>query len=191
MNRDDRWDRRYAEGDWVDVRRPAEIVEEALPRLPTPGVALDVACGAGRNALFLARAGWKVVAVDLSLPGLERLSRRARARHLPVLPVRADLARFDLAPASVDLVVNTHFLLRPLFPVLERALRPGGILLFETYSVTELDELGGDIRREFALERGELRRAFPDLEILVHEEGVFEREEGERGIARLIARRPG
>ncbi len=186
------WDDRYADGDWIDLARPAAIVRDAASWLEgAGGVAWDVACGAGRNALHLAAAGWRVLAVDRSAEGLRRLRRRAHERELPVQPVRADLARFALEPASVDLVVNTHFLLRPLFPRLRAALRPGGLLLFETFSVHEIEELGGDVRRAFALERGELARAFAGWEVLLYEEGVFEREEGERGLARLIARKPG
>jgi tellurite methyltransferase len=147
-----------------------------------------VACGAGRNTLFLARRGWRVMGVDLSVEGLRLLDRRARSEGLPVLPVLADAGAFLVRPRSFDLVVNTFFLLREAFPLLRQALRPGGLLLFETFSVLELDELGGDIRREFALEQGELLRAFPDLQVLLHEEGIFERDEGERGLARLVAR---
>ncbi len=184
-----RWDERYAEGDWEDLSAPAEIVTDALSSLPPSGLALDVACGAGRNAAFLAERGWRVAAVDLSLEGLRRLAARTRPQNLPVLPVLADVGCFDVRPGTVDLVVNTYFLLRSAFPFLRTALRTGGIVVFETFSVIELEELGGDIRREFTLERGELLRAFSDFDVLFHEEGVFEREGGEQGLARLIARK--
>jgi tellurite methyltransferase len=197
-DRRSRWDERYLEGDWVDVEEPATLLRESLPLLSeaeamarargSRPLALDVACGAGRNTLFLARRGWRVMGVDLSVEGLRLLERRARSEGLPVLPVLADAGAFQVRPRSFDLVVNTFFLLREAFPLLRQALRPGGLLLFETFSVLELDELGGDIRREFALEQGELLRAFPDLQVLLHEEGIFERDEGERGLARLVAR---
>jgi len=198
-DRRERWDARYGDGDWVDVEAPARILSEAmelLPRegisLPEPGgLALDLACGAGRNARFLARRGWRVMGVDLSIEGLRRMDARTRAEDLPVLPVLADAARFRVRPGSFDLAVNSWFLLRSTFPLLRDALRPGGVLLFETFSALELDELGGDVRRAFTVERGELLEAFSGFEILLHEEGVFEREEGERGLARLIARKPG
>lgn len=191
----ERWDDRWDAGDWIDGREPAAIVRDAAPWLdPRPAgasrLALDVACGAGRNALYLAERGWRVLAVDLSRAGLRRLSERSRRRGLPVQPVQADLARFSVAPESVDLVVNTHFLLRSAFPLLRAALKPGGLLLFETFSVLEIEELGGDVRRAYALERGELRGAFREFEPLLWEEGVFARAEGERGLARLIARKP-
>ncbi len=185
-----RWDERYRTGDWADVDEPAAIVTDAEPWLSPPGRAFDVACGAGRNALHLARRGYTVVAVDISWEGLKRLARRARRERLDVHPVHADLERFELPPETFDLIVNSRFLLRRLFPLFRRALKPGGLLLIETFNVDEIEVLGGDIRRAFALERGELLEAFAGFERLLYEEGVFECREGERGLARLIARKP-
>ncbi len=191
MTKEDRsrWDERYRDGDWADIDEPATLVKDAEAWLHPPGLVLDVACGAGRNALHLARLGFSVVAVDISWEGLQRLARRARAERLNIYPVHADLERFALPAGKFDLVVNTRFLLRSLLPKFRNTLKPGGLLVFETFNVDELEVLGGDIRREYALERGELRAAFSEFEILLYEEGVFERREGERGLARLVARK--
>ncbi len=184
----ERWDERYRDGDWVDSEQPSPIVSDALPWLQTPGRVLDAACGAGRNSLFLARAGHRVISVDISWLGLQLLAERARREHLPIHPVHADLGSFPIPAASFDIIINTKFLLRDLFPAYVTALRPGGLLIFETYNVDELDVLGGDMRREFVLERNELKEAFASsLDLLLYEEGVFERPEGERGLARMIA----
>ncbi len=184
-----RWDDRYRTGDWADLDEPARILRDAARWLTPPGLALDVACGAGRNALHLARLGYTVIAADLSSEGLSRLAEQARAANLPIHPIQADLDRFAPPAERFDVIVNTRFLLRSLFPEFRRALKPGGLLLFETFNVDEIEVLGGDIRRAYALERGELRRAFADLEMLLYEEGVFEEDEGERGLARMIARK--
>ncbi len=186
-----RWDERYRTGDWLDIDEPATILKQGEAWLEPPGLALDVACGAGRNALHLARRGFSVIAVDISWEGLQRLTRRARAERLDILPIHADLDRFALRPERFDLVVNTRFLLRGLFPVVRQALKPGGLILFETFTVEEIEVLGGDMRREFVLERGELARAFSDFEIVRYEEGILDEPEGERGLARMIARKPG
>jgi len=185
-----RWDERYAVGDWPRFDRPSRVLRDAEAWLAEPGLALDVACGAGRNALWLARRGFKVVGVDISWEGLKRLRRRARDEKLDIHLVLADLERFAFPPASFDLIVNARFLLRSLFPSFRSALKPGGLLLVDTFSVHEIEELGGDIRRAYALERGELGQVFRDFEILLYEEGIFEEPEGERGLARLAARRP-
>jgi SAM-dependent methyltransferase len=184
-----RWDERYRGGDWADVDEPAAIVENAEAWLKPPGLVLDVACGAGRNSLHLARRGFTVIAVDISWEGLQRLWRRAKAERLAVHPILADLERFPLPSATFDIIVNTRFLLRSLFPAFRHALKPGGLLLFETFNVDEIEVLGGDIRREFALERGELREAFSGFEVLSYAEGVYDEPEGQRGLARMIARK--
>ena len=85
----ERWDQRYRDGDWVDSDSPSPIVEDAVPWLSPPGRALDVACGSGRNSLFLARFGFEAIAVDLSWRGLHLLAKRARSERLGVHPVRA------------------------------------------------------------------------------------------------------
>jgi tellurite methyltransferase len=185
-----RWEERYADGDWADIEEPARILEDAEAWLAESGLALDLACGAGRNALWLARRGFTVLAVDISWQGLQRLRRRARNENLDVHLALADLESFALPRDTFDLIVNTRFLLRPLLPSLRDALRPGGLLLVETYNVDEIEVLGGDIRRAYALERGELKQLFWDFEMLLYEEGVFEEAEGERGLARMVARRP-
>jgi SAM-dependent methyltransferase len=191
MSQDERarWDERYADGDWADIDEPAKILEEAEAWLEPPGLALDVACGAGRNSLQLARRGFTVVSVDISWNGLQRLAHRASDDELPIYPIHADLERFVLPEATFDVIVNTRFLLRSLFFEFRKALKPGGLLVFESFNVEEIETLGGDIRREYALERGELLEAFSDFEILLYEEGVFEKREGERGLARFIGRK--
>ncbi len=164
-------------------------MRDALPHLGPPGVALDLASGAGPDARFLADRGWKVLALDLSIEGLRRMRAADRPGRNP-WPVLGDAATFRTRPAAFDLVVNHRFLLRESFALIRESLRPGGLLLFETFSVIELEELGAGIHPAFTLRRGELLEAFVGWEILLHEEGVFEREEGERGLARLIARKP-
>jgi hypothetical protein len=67
-------------------------------------------------------------------------------------------------------IVNTRFLLRRLFPTFRSALKPGGPLLVETFSVDEIEVLGGDIRRDYGLERGELARELADFEMLLYED---------------------
>lgn len=186
-----RWDARWAEGDPLDPDRPSAVVRDADPWLPADGWALDLACGTGRNALYLAERGLRVVAVDLSGRALHRLGRRAAERDLPIQPVQADLGRFAVRPGRFRVVVNTRFLLRDAFSLIREALAPGGLLVFETFNVDEIELLGGDLRRAYTLGRGELRRAFEDFEPLVYEEGVLPRPEGDRGLARLIARKPG
>lgn len=187
-----RWEERYAVGDWVPVEEPAWVVEHARPFLRPPGLAWDAASGPGRHSLLLARLGFRVLATDISWAALRRLRERARAEGLPVFPVHADLNVWRPRPApQFEVVLDTYFLLRPLFPVFRESLKPRGLLIVETYNVDEIDVLGGDIRRAHALEHGELVESFRGFEVLHYEEGVLMTDEGERGLTRMIARKPG
>lgn len=171
MSRPDleRWEARYADGgppDW----RPDRWVAARAADLPT-GRVLDVACGWGRHALWLAARGHTVVGVDGSLTALGGARAEAHRRGLApqVLFVQADLDRPCLAPATFDLIVVVRFLDRDLAPTLEALLRPGGTLLYATFTRKRLDSRP-DFNPDFLLGPGELPTLFPGLTILETEE---------------------
>ena len=194
------WDAKHSLAAREAIEPPAGILAELWPLLPT-GAALDLACGRGRNAIFLAEHGRPVTAVDWSPAALDLLEERAQTLHFPVRRIQR-IEKAKQAHAGIDLVladlegaqleVNGYFLIlcvrylqRSLFPQICRALRPGGMLLFETYTKAQLDFPGGPRNPAHLLDQGELRRAFPELQT------VFYRElRAEQGIASLAARKP-
>jgi tellurite methyltransferase len=183
--------------------RPAPFLEEVLPLISraqgaaagssepamNPPLALDLACGAGRDAVFLARNGFEVEGWDHAPEALDRVRELARCNGVTVLTELRDLERPGLPPPArpFDLIVCFRFLHRPLFPWMERALAPGGWLVYETYRVGQ-ERFGRPIRAHFLLARGELARAFPTLETIRYEE--LDPEAGPVS-ARLLARKPG
>src|ERR1700735_4449505 len=112
------------------------FLAEMLARIPR-GVVLDVAAGRGRSALALARAGNAFVAVDYSAEAMSLLASYAQAERLAIWPVVANLDSFHLKHESFDAIVNINFLDRALFPNFARALRPGGVLVAETFLVDQ------------------------------------------------------
>ena len=191
----ERWNRRYAERyaarayDFVPSRWLPEV--EGRLRPPRKGArALDLACGPGRNAVWLAERGWAVDAWDLSDVALSILmcEREERAAHgfpLPIDVRETDLDGAAIPPATYDLVLNMLFLDRRLWPQMAAALRPGGLLAFETF----VDLPGGrrsEVGPDHLLQPGELRAAFEALGL----ETLVSDEDGPRGTARLLARRP-
>jgi tellurite methyltransferase len=195
------WDAKHSLAAKEAAEAPAGILTELWPLLPT-GAALDLACGRGRNAIFLAEHGRPVTAVDWSAAALDILEERALSLKIPVrrlrrideakqaTPAGIDLVQADLQSAELEvhsyfLILCVRYLQRSLFPQICRALRPGGMLLFETYTKAQLDFSTGPRDPAHLLDRGELRRAFPELET------VFYRElRAEQGIASLAARKP-
>jgi SAM-dependent methyltransferase len=170
------------------LRAELDRVRAAAGRAPI----LDLACGLGRHALFAARAGSTVVALDRDRARLAALARAARTDHLRVRALCADLEAADtipLASASCGAVLVFRYLHRPLAPELVRVLRPGGLLLYETFTVHHRDVAQHPRNPDFLLELGELPRLFAGLEILRAEEARAVAPEPE-AIARLVARKP-
>lgn len=183
----ERWDARYREAPDSAVM-PACVLTEYAHLLPATGDALEVACGLGGNALWLAGRGLRVQAWDISPVAIERLSHRAAAEHMAVdVQVRDALAAPPEAGAF-DVVVVSRFLERALCPALSAALRPGGLLFYQTYTREAVTD-NGPRNPAFRLGPNELLRLFPDLRVLAYrEEGrIGDPGQGWRDEALLVA----
>jgi len=193
MDARDRWNERYAQPDraWLP-ETPSEWLVAHADLLSGGGRALDVACGDGRNALYLAQLGYMVDAIDVSdvAIGALRAETQARGLAMTIRPRVVDLEREPLPEGPYDVIVMLNFLQRDLFGPLRQALAPGGLLVFETLAQCHVDELGHSFNPEYLLAPGELASAFGDLEIVAHHEGVAQRSGGARGVAGIVARRP-
>jgi 2-polyprenyl-3-methyl-5-hydroxy-6-metoxy-1,4-benzoquinol methylase len=161
---------------------------EAQPK----GKALDVACGNGRNSMFLATLGFEVDAVDISDVAINWLSRQLDDQQLRINAVWADLTTYRFPESAYDVVVNVKYLERSIARQLARSLRPGGLLLFESFTRTAASGSGTPMNPRVTLEPGELRDAFPELDVLDYREQAAVRVGGQhkRDVARLVARRP-
>jgi tellurite methyltransferase len=185
-----RWNERYADGFEPFPDAPAPWLVEHQDLLSGAGRALDVACGDGRNARYLAQRGYAVDAVDASSVAVEALRAAAVERGLEVRPLLVDLEREPLPDGPYDVIVTMNFLQRDLFGPLQDALAPGGLLFYETLGQAHVAQLGRTFNPAYLVEDGELLRAFDRLEVIDHFEGVAERSGGERGVGSLVARRP-
>ena len=175
---------------------PSPFFAEQLPalrRAAALGPVLDVACGRGRHALAAAAAGARVLGLDRSFEALEELAAAARARELPVLPLQVDLETGDglpVEPGRCGAVLVFRYLHRPLAQALQASLRPGGLLLYETFTRSQRDLGHGPRNPDFLLDPGELPELFSRLRIEHHWEGVSAGPPP-AALARLAARRPG
>jgi len=143
--------------------------------LPRAGEALDIACGSGRHAIWLAESGLTTTAVDRDAVAMESLSQEAARRGLALSAKVVDLENGQpfLEPRSFDVIVGVHYLHRALFPALVAALRPGGVLVYETFTRAQAAR-GKPTNPAFLLEPGELMDLVRPLEILAYREGDFE-----------------
>ncbi len=173
----------------------SELVASHLPELhalAARGPILDLACGSGRNALRCAAEGIRSIGIDRDAAALREMAREARERGLPLLGLRAELEaghQIPVATGTCAAVLVFRFLFRPLAPAIQDLLCPGGLLLYETFSVRQRALGHGPKNPAFLLEPGELPRLFPGLV----PERVWEgRTPGDRPLelAQLVARKP-
>lgn len=169
------WDSRYGEPGFAYGEQPNDFLREQATAL-APGEALCLAEGEGRNAVHLALLGHRVLAQDLSAVGLAKAEALARSRGVMIETSCGDLAAFQPASQSVDLVVAIWMHLPPPLraEVLARAvaaLRPGGLLILEAYTPRQLElGTGGPLQRELLWEPEALRNELAGLELPVLQE---------------------
>ena len=182
-----KWNTRYESEDSFLGERPSPFLTREIEKIKAlvPGSkALDIACGEGRNSVFLARHGFSVTGLDISDKGLEKGKNRAQAMGLNVEFRRVDLDDYTIQ-GTFDLILNFNFLLRELIPSEVAALNPGGVLLFDTIMASEL--LLQNHKPSYLLQSGEMSRLFGAFEgeILFSEESMS----GDMPTARVLFRK--
>ena len=188
MNIREKWNERYRAA--TGEPRAACVLSENLHLLPAAGRALDLACGRGGNALLLAAQGLEVEAWDIADVAVAALQAEATRRQLSVRARVRDVEANPPAPESFDVIVVSYFLARDLIPALVQALRPGGLVFYQTFTRQRVSD-NGPQQAQFRLAEQELLRLFAGLQVLLYrEEGrVGDLEQGFRDEAMFIGRR--
>jgi tellurite methyltransferase len=183
---------------WNERYRSRERAAEELNAEPTPllvatasnlapGKVLDLACGTGRNTLWLAERGWNVTAVDAASAAIEILQTRAAERSLKINAIVADLEKeeFEIEPSRWDFIAICYYLQRNLFEPAKRGVVPGGLLL----AIVHIMEPGEE-ESPFRLRPGELEKYFAGWKILHYHEGKANDAAHRRAVAEIVARKP-
>jgi len=142
--------------------------------------------GRGRHAVALATAGFRVFGVDVRFDAVRDATLRVRAAGGQLHGWCADLIEHPLPSSRFDVIVVTRYLQRSLFHALRAAVRPGGVVLYETFTTAQRALGTGPTSPDHLLEPGELRRAFGGFEVLFYEEVT-----ALEAMARIAARRSG
>ena len=182
------WDRRHAEGSHSPLTPDPFFVSAyeqfVAANFKYVGRALDIAGGVGRHAVYLAERGWLVTLMDISDVALKQARRHAEERDVHILAEQIDLTEARLPASAFDLVLVFFYLERSLFPQIVDALRPGGILIYKTYTREQLKMVGGPTHPMHLLEPNELQGAFSQLRILHYVETIEN-----KAVAELVARK--
>ena len=189
MSTEDRnkWNLRYAEDSYRKTN-PVTLLSDWLPKIPV-GNALDVACGAGRNAIYLAEAGFQVDAIDISHEGLQQTAQKAAARGLAVTCIEHDLDESYAFATHYDLIVVLWYVNLKLIKQLCDCLAPGGFLICEEHLRSEQETIGPG-NPDFRVAPGALRDAVATLDLLFYEESIEAIPEGGQvASARVVARK--
>lgn len=161
----ERWNRKYANSEGIiePLAEPELKAYEAA--LGNDGFALELACGKGANALYLASLGFDVVAADASITGLRICQRSAAKSMLKLFPVVMDFDQCALPEDRFALVSVVRYLNRKLFPALTNALKPGGVLFYKTFNQQHL-ERHPNFNADYVLLQDELQHGFSELELI-------------------------
>ncbi|HEX4327282.1 MAG TPA: class I SAM-dependent methyltransferase [Burkholderiales bacterium] len=196
------WDKRYSGDEYLFGTAPNAFLAAQLPRLHAGQTALCVADGEGRNSVWLARQGLKVVAFDNSPVGVDKARKLAAAQGVTVSHEISDVAGWTWPKAAFDVVaaIFVQFadpqLRAFMFKAMLESLKPGGLLLVQGYTPKQLEyKTGGPPEVEHLYTEALLRQAFGACEIIelrVHESEISEgaRHIGMSGLADLVARKP-
>ncbi len=159
-----RWDAKYENEVYLFGKNPVPFLKENLNLLPK-GKALDIAMGEGRNGVFLAAHGFDVTGLDISEVGLQKAHRLAKENGVSIKTQVVDLEKASLEKNSYDVILMMYYMQRDLFDQIKEALKPGGMVVVETYNVDYLKYNSG-FRRQWALETNELLKVFKDFKII-------------------------
>ena len=173
-----RWDILHAGSD--DEDKPSaflQLVFEQFGSVLPAGRTLDIACGGGRNSFFLAQRRFDVVAIDISPVALAKGRKWAQEKSLSVSWQRADLEKIELPESTYGLIVNFNYLQRSLVPQIEKSLKKGGHVIFETYLIDQ-QAVGHPKNPAYLLGHNELLDLFSGVRVLYYREGKFT--EGDR-----------
>lgn len=179
------WDERYRDTECFRGEEPSRFLADYVWLWKSSGHALDVAMGEGRNAIFLAHQGFHVTGVEQSHIAVDRCRKRAEALNLHVETIESDLLIWEFPESFYDLIICVNYLERSLFPRMERALKPGGWLVYET--LTEEHLKYHEINSDYLLRSGELLKAFSSLRFVVYRE--IDLPDKKKAVGSLIAQK--
>lgn len=169
------WDQRYSRPSFIFGKSPAQFLAENYQYIPFEGSVLDMGMGEGRNAVFLAQKGYKVTGVDLSSVAVKKSYLLAQEFGVKIKGVVASLTDYKIAPGTFDAIICFYWVDRGMVDKIKTWLKPGGILIYEAYTVRGKEKETDPLSDNYLKEQ-ELLKLFPGMRVLKYEEPLHEKE---------------
>ncbi len=179
----DRWNSKYETEVYLFGEKPIPFLVDNVHLLPK-GKVLDIAMGEGRNGVYLATQGFEVLGLDISEKGLEKAHNLAKKNNVTIETKVVDLESFKLEPNSYDVILCSYYMQRNLFKQFQSALKPGGMIVVETYNVDYLKYV--KFSRKWALDTNELLDIFKGLRVIRYQDF----DDGLEAYSSIIAQKP-
>jgi len=179
----DRWNSKYETEVYLFGEKPIPFLVDNV-HLLRKGKVLDIAMGEGRNGVYLATQGFEVLGLDISEKGLAKAHNLAKKNNVTIETKVVDLESFRLKPNSYDVILCTYYMQKDLFKQFQSALKPGGMIVVETYNVDYLKYV--QFSRKWALDTNELLDIFQGLRIIRYQDY----DDGKEAYSSIIAQKP-
>ncbi len=178
-----RWNSKYETDIYLFGEKPIAFLVNNVHLLPR-GKALDLAMGEGRNGVYLATQGFEVLGLDISEKGLEKAHTLAKKHNTTIKTEVVDLESYTLEPNSYDVILCTYYMQKDLFRQFQSALKPGGMIVVETYNIDYLKY--ARFSRKWALNTNELLDIFKGLRVIRYQDY----DDGKEAYSSIIAQKP-
>jgi len=179
----DRWNSKYETEVYLFGEKPIPFLVDNV-HLLRKGKVLDIAMGEGRNGVYLATQGFEVLGLDISEKGLEKAHNLAKKNKVTIETKVIDLESFTLEPNSYDVILCTYYMQKDLFKQFQSALKPGGMIVVETYNVDYLKY--AQFSRKWALDTNEMLDIFKGLRVIRYQDY----DDGKEAYSSIIAQKP-
>ena len=179
----DRWNSKYETEVYLFGEKPIPFLVNNV-HLLRKGKVLDIAMGEGRNGVYLATQGFEVLGLDISEKGLEKAHNLAKKNKVTIETKVVDLESFTLESNSYDVILCTYYMQKDLFKQFQSALKPGGMIVVETYNVDYLKY--AQFSRKWALDTNEMLDIFKGLRVIRYQDY----DDGKEAYSSIIAQKP-
>jgi len=186
-----KWDERYLSGEYRPRSEASSLIKIAVEGTEGSGKrCLEVACGNGRNAVYLAERGYEVDAIDVSTIALSRAKERGENAGVNVNWILADIEEFEFVEEEYDvIIVDFFFCEKDMIQTIKKSLKPGGMIIYEHHIRTEDRMERGPSKDKYRFKSNELLNHFRELTVLYYKEGIRRVERGSMAVASLVARK--